>query len=156
MFDLVLDTLLISPTHFENLEVYDANRNATIHITNTDNHRENVNNDVAKANFDEISQNIVRQRKQVVINKQPDNQTVFNRLSVVPCKSSFKDTTNRHKFRDRKILTFSDRILKESNGKTSIAGLEAVIQDILVFQGHHQKQSIEHSNNSRWYDGPFE
>ena len=67
---------------------------------------------MAKNKCNPNHQNIVHRRKQVVVNQYPENQTVFNRLPVVPGKSSFKGTADRKKFHERNISTFSNSIPK--------------------------------------------
>ena len=88
---------IFSPNRYENLEADDTNSNTTIDITNTDYNRETTNNHMAKNKFNQNHENIVHRRKQVAVNQHPENQTVFNRLPVVPGKSSYKDTVDRKK-----------------------------------------------------------
>ena len=77
---------IFPPNCYENLDTDDINSNTTIDITNTDYNKETINNYMAKNNFNQNTQNIVHQWKQVVVNEHPKNQTVFNRLLVVTSK----------------------------------------------------------------------
>ena len=65
-----------------------------------------MNNHVAKNEFNQNYQSIVRHWKQIAVNQHLENQTVSNKLPVVPGKSSYKDAT------DRNISIFSDIIPK--------------------------------------------
>ena len=67
---------------------------------------------MTKNKFNQNHQNIVHRLEQVVVNQHPENQTVFNRLPVVPGKSSYKDTAGRKKFQEINISIFSDIIPK--------------------------------------------
>ena len=53
--------------------------------------RKTVNNHMAKKKFNQNYQNIVHRRKQVVVTEHPENQTIFNKLTVVPDQPSYKD-----------------------------------------------------------------
>ena len=62
-----------------------------------------LNNNAAKSQF---GQNIVRRWKQVLVNQHPENNS-FNSLTVVPDKLFYKDATNRNKFHERDIFSYS-------------------------------------------------
>ena len=70
----------------KNIEAHVTNSSNTIDITSIDYNRETIHNHVAKNKFDHDHQNVVHRRKQFVVNQHPENQTVFNRLPVVPGK----------------------------------------------------------------------
>ena len=86
--------------------------NTTIDITDTDYNRETINNYLAKNKFNQNLENIDYQRKQVVLNQHPENQAVFNRMPVVPGKSSYKDAADRKKSHEKNISIFSDSVPK--------------------------------------------
>ena len=103
---------IFSPNRYENLKADDTNSNTTIDITDTDYNRETINNYLAKNKFNQNLENIDYQRKQVVLNQHPENQAVFNRMPVVPGKSSYKDAADRKKSHEKNISIFSDSVPK--------------------------------------------
>ena len=107
-----LQYLIISANRYENLESCDTNSYTTIDIADTDYNGEAINNHVPKNKFDRNYHIIVHRRKQFVVNQHPEIQTVFSKLLFVPCKSSYKDATNRIKFHKRNISIFIDSIPK--------------------------------------------
>ena len=99
-------------------------------------------------------QNIVHRRKQVVVNQHPENQTVFNRLPVVPGKSSYKDTADRRKFQERNISIFSDSIPKGIRCKEFNSYVKFAKARFFGFPGGNSKQlssyidvNLENSNS---------
>ena len=103
----------LTRNRYENLEAYDTNSNTTTDITDADYNIETMNNNVAKNKFDQNHHNLVCRQKQLVVNQQPENQTVFNRLPVVLSKLSYRNTSDRNKFHVGSISIFSYSIPKE-------------------------------------------
>lgn len=93
-----------------------------------------MNNHVAKNEFNQNYQSIVRHWKQIAVNQHLENQTVSNKLPVVPGKSSYKDATDRTNS-TTEIFQFSvTSYQRGSDGRHSIVTLNLVRQNFLVFQ----------------------
>ena len=93
-----------------------------------------MNNHVAKNKFNQNYQSIVHWWKQIAVNQHLENQTVFNKLPVVPSKSSYKDATDRTNS-TKEIFQFSViSYQRGSDGRHLIVTLNLVRQNFLVFQ----------------------
>ena len=114
--------------------------NTTIDITDTDYNRETISIHVAKNKFDQNHKNIVRRRKQVVVNQHPEIQAVFNRLSLVPGKLFYMDAVDRNKYHERNISIFSDSIPKGVRWKELNSSVKFGKVRLFGFPGANTKQ----------------
>ena len=144
---------IFPPDRYENLDNDDTNSNTTFDITDTYYNKETVNNHMAKNKFNQNHQNIVHRRTQVVVNQHPDNQTVFNRLPIVPGKSSYKVAADGKKFHERNISIFSDSIPKGIRWKEFNSYVKFGKARFFGFPGGNSKQlssyidvNLENSN----------